>query len=132
MAPFIKFKAGRVDFDEETKACTPSPVKGEVSISQNEEADSFFNFVWSPRDKTAGEIESDELLVVPGDVTWKHIQSCNTGRVYQLKFLSSGARHLFWMQDRPEDDDKPENLTPKDIEIAGKIENLFKDMEEDE
>ena len=131
----IKFNAGKVQYDEETKRCTPLPHKGLVVIKPSSEDPDFFSFNWSPKaDATVGgTVEKDELLLIPGDVTFKHIQSCNTGRVFALSFLSSQAKHLYWLQDVG-DIDEPNMLTAKDTNIVEQVKELItiKDDEEEE
>ncbi|KAG7881755.1 hypothetical protein KL905_000759 [Ogataea polymorpha] len=125
----LKFKAGKVDYNEETKVYTPNPTKGEIVISQSDEGDEFYLFVWKPRETTVGGVEPEELLVIAGDVTWKKVNSCKTGRVYMLTFLSSGAKNLFWMQEINDDENDPSKETEKDKEIFRKINDLFKESE---
>jgi 26S proteasome regulatory subunit N13 len=51
----IKFNAGKVQYDEETKRCTPLPHKGLVVIKPSSEDPDFFSFNWSPKaDTTVG------------------------------------------------------------------------------
>lgn len=130
MAPILNFKAGKVSLNEETKQCTPSPVKGEISVSLSQESEGFYDFNWKPRDSTTG-VEPEDLLVIPGDVTWKHVGSCDTGRVFKLTFLSSGANSLFWMQDPNDHDDEPGKLSAKDEQISSRINVLFSESDED-
>ncbi|KAH3668134.1 hypothetical protein OGAPHI_001888 [Ogataea philodendri] len=125
----LKFKAGKVDYNEETKVYTPNPVKGEIVISQSDEGDEFYLFVWKPRDNTVSGIDSEELLVIAGDVTWKKVKSCKSGRVYMLTFLSSGAKNLFWMQDINQDENDLSKETDQDKEIYRKINELFQENE---
>lgn len=122
----IKFKAGRVTYDEETNSCTPSPIKGEITIKESEEGPGFYSFAWQSRDKTAGSNNTaEDFLLIAGDVTWKKVKSCKTGRVYMLTFLSSGAKHLFWMQNVSEDEDDLSKDTDKDIKINESIHQIL-------
>lgn len=121
----IKFNAGKVDINEQTGVYTPNPIKGQIVIKESDEGEGFYSFKWSPRDKTAGSIESDELLLIAGDVAWRHVKSCTTGRVYMLLFLSSGAKHMYWLQDPNEDEEHPEKETEKDKETFANINSLF-------
>ena len=93
----IKFNAGKVEYDEETKRCTPLPHKGVISIKPNADDEDFFDFTWSPKANGSGNVEKDELLVIPGDVSFKQVTSCKTGRVFALTFLSSGGKNLYWL-----------------------------------
>lgn len=123
----IKFNAGKVQYNEETKTCTPLPHKGQVTIKASEDEDGFFDFTWSP--KSSSGIEKDELLIIPGDVTFKPVASCKTGRVLALTFLSSGAKNLYWLQDVG-DVDELNKLTTRDTELVESVQNLVAASEE--
>ncbi|AOA61999.1 26S proteasome regulatory subunit [Komagataella phaffii CBS 7435] len=126
----IKFNAGKVKIDEETKLCTPLATRGEIIVQLSAEGEEFYDFKWVPTENTAGEgNQSETFLVIPGDVTWKHVKSCKDGRVFKLTFLSSGAKSLFWMQDDNGNEDDPSELTTKDKEISEKITKLFDEEE---
>lgn len=113
----IRFNAGKVAFDEDTKRCTPLPHKGYITIVPGTDDPDFLQFTWKCKDATAGgAVEPDELVLIPGDVTFKHVKSCTTGRVVALTFLSSGAKHLYWLQDVG-DIDNLALLMPKDEAI---------------
>lgn len=125
----LKFKAGKVDFNEETNLCTPKSVKGQITIRPAEDDESFYDFIWTPLEKSAGgQDEEDELLIIPGDVKWKHVKSCNTGRVFSLSF-TSGAKSFYWLQDGNSNSDDPSELSAKDKEISEKISNLIEEEE---
>lgn len=93
----LRFNAGQVSFNEALQKYIPLPTPGEIIVDNSPEGDGCYSFVWRPRDSTSAETE--ELLVFQGDVVWQKINSCTSGRVYMLAFLSSGAKHLYWMQD---------------------------------
>lgn len=116
----ITFNAGKVQYDEETKKCVPLPHKGTVTIRPSADEEGFYDFVWAP--KLAG-IPKDELLIIPGDATFRAVQSCKTGRVFALTFLSSGAKSLYWLQDVG--DDEPGQMTPKDKELLASVQALL-------
>lgn len=122
MSKTIKFNAGKVQFDEETKKCTPLPHKGQVVIKPLEEEEDFFSFQWTPK-SSLGNVERDDLLIIPGDVTFKHVKLCKTGRVISLTFLSSGAKHLYWLQDVG-DDEQLDHLTTKDERLLLSVQAL--------
>lgn len=121
----LKFKAGKVDFNEDTGIYKPTPIKGEIVLKPSEEGEGFYSLTWRPRERTTTGVESDELLVIAGDVVWRRVNSCKTGRVYMLLFLSSGAKYMYWMQDQNDDEDHPDKETEKDREIFDKINELF-------
>lgn len=93
----LKFNAGKVDYNAELDQYVPLKTPGEITINQSAEGEGCFSFTWKPKNSTSQDIE--ELLVFQGDVVWKKVNSCTSGRVYMLAFLSSGAKHLYWMQD---------------------------------
>ncbi|RMZ91262.1 hypothetical protein DV736_g1483, partial [Chaetothyriales sp. CBS 134916] len=72
--------------------------------------DDFLHFCWRPRSKSLHEPELD-LIMVPSDgqfIPYKGASDrdphpakrATNGRIYLLKFASSPARHLFWLQSR--------------------------------
>lgn len=129
MTKTIRFNAGKVQYNEETKACTPLPHKGQVTIKPSPDEDGFFDFLWAPKSNSG--IEKDELLIIPGDVTFKQVTSCKSGRVVALTFLSSGAKSLYWLQDVG-DDDKLDQLTEKDKELLASVQELVATEEDKE
>ncbi|GME73472.1 unnamed protein product [Ambrosiozyma monospora] len=146
----LKFKAGRVNYNEQTNVYTPSPIKGEITIKPSDEAEGegFYNFTWAPRESvntasstpgvTEADSEPEELLVIAGDVTWKRVKSCKTGRVYMLTFISSGAKNLFWLQEPNGEDEEDNNgaglskESARDKEIFDEITKLFAEPEGDD
>ncbi|EMG46921.1 hypothetical protein G210_2813 [Candida maltosa Xu316] len=131
----LKFHAGKIQYDEETNRCTPLPHKGVISIKPSAEEPEFLDFTWTPKSDqtqaTPGTIEKDEFLLIPGDVTIKHIKSCSTGRVFALTFLSSGAKYLYWLQDVG-DIDQLDKLTEKDQKLIQDIVDMISINEEEE
>ncbi|XYA02047.1 hypothetical protein QA089_004612 [Meyerozyma guilliermondii] len=117
----VKFNAGKVQYDETTHKCTPLPHKGVISIKVNSDEEGFYDFTWTPKSSNG---ERDELLIIPGDVSFKPVKSCTTGRVVALTFLSSGAKNLYWFQDVG-DDEQLNSFTTKDDEIIRKINELI-------
>lgn len=117
----VKFNAGKVQYDDSTHECKPLPQKGVISIKVNADDESFYDFTWTPKNSN---VEPDELLVIPGDVSFKQVKSCTTGRVVALTFLSSGAKNLYWFQDVG-DDDELNKFTEKDQQIVCKINKLI-------
>lgn len=128
MSTTIKFNAGKVQFDEVTKKCTPLPHKGQVTINPSSTESGFYDFEWSP--KSLG-LSKDQLLIIPGDVTLKPVVLCKSGRVMALTFLSSGAKYLYWLQDVG-DDDNLNKFTEKDNKILTSVSELLSYEESDE
>ncbi|CCE40669.1 Proteasome complex subunit Rpn13 ubiquitin receptor family protein [Candida parapsilosis] len=133
----LKFHAGKVQYNEDTNRCTPLPYEGVISIKPSAEEPDFLDFTWTPKqDQTqqingTQQVEKDELLLIPGDVTIKTIKSCNTGRVFAFTFLSSGAKYLYWLQDVGDVDDLGK-LTEKDNKLIQSISSLISLGDDDE
>lgn len=129
----LKFNAGKVAYDAEADQYIPAKTPGQIIIDQSPEGEGCFSFTWKPKSSTSQDIE--ELLVFQGDVIWKKVNSCTSGRVYMLAFLSSGAKHLYWMQDVNDvgagEDDSDEVLSTdskNDIEVSSQIRTLLCDV----
>ncbi|GEQ68898.1 hypothetical protein JCM33374_g2567 [Metschnikowia sp. JCM 33374] len=129
MTKTIKFNAGKVQYDDETKRCTPLPHKGVVTISPSAEDEGFFDFLWTPESDSG--LQKDELLLIPGDMTFKPVKSCKTGRVVALTFLSSGDKSLYWLQDVGDDEDL-DKWTAKDEQLVRDFQALIAPVDEDE
>jgi 26S proteasome regulatory subunit N13 len=132
--PLIQFKAGRVEYDENTREATPKRGQGTIKVAKNPDDPMLFSFVWEPRGShrtVAGPDERDELLLFPGDAQWVHLKQCTTGRVFALKFKSSSQKHLFWMQS-PNGGDGVNGLSAEDVRIAEDLQKLFDEVPEDE
>lgn len=100
MSELIKFKAGRVQYDEETGQATPLRGQGNVILKRSSDDDSLLAIQWRPRAAYGQSLQpTEELMVLPGDVTFEHIKECKTGRVISLRFESSGRREMYWLQD---------------------------------
>lgn len=122
----IKFHAGKIDYDSETKNCISLPHKGSIIISNSIEDPNFLQFSWTPKLNFTiiNKLKKDNFLLIPGDVLFTHVKSCKTGRVFCLTFLSSGSKHFYWLQDIGDSDD-PSKLTENDLKILNKIQNLL-------
>lgn len=129
MTKTIRFNAGKVQYDDETKKCTPLPHKGVVTVAPSEEDEGFFDFLWTP--KSGSGLEKDELLLIPGDMTFKRVASCKTGRVVALTFLSSGDKSLYWLQDVG-DIEELDQWTAKDQELVSAVQALITPVDEDD
>lgn len=124
MSKTIKFKAGKIQYDEESKKCTPIAGQGQVVIKPLPEEEGFYSFSWEPTSEESKHLEKDDLLIIPGDATFKHVKSCKDGRVVALTFLSSGAKNLYWLQNKPSVDGL-DLLTDKDKEVLSSVQQLL-------
>ena len=105
---------------------TADPAKGSIELYRD--ADQMMYFVW--RNRTTNAVSpNDELVVVPGDYTWKRVHQCksvfyfapllstsfaytrcSTGRVFLLSFY--GDKRFFWMQEPNANKDAECALSP--------------------
>ncbi|KAL8644528.1 MAG: hypothetical protein Q9226_007717 [Calogaya cf. arnoldii] len=107
-APMITFKAGICDFDTSSNPpkVIPKPTPGWIYLYEGQD-DELVHFCWRPRSASLRDSELD-LVMVPGDGSFKPYQpkqgsnkkSPTNGRIFLLKFQSSSARHLFWLQSK--------------------------------
>ncbi|KAG2009862.1 hypothetical protein CC2G_012739 [Coprinopsis cinerea AmutBmut pab1-1] len=88
----LAFKAGRAFRREGTKFVDADATKGAIILSNGE--DGLLHFIW--KNRITNEV-ADDLILFPGDATFSKVTESN-GRVWVLKFESSGSRHFFWMQ----------------------------------
>lgn len=131
-AIIVKFRAGLAEFNEDSKLCTPNPLKGEVVVKPSEEAEGFYDFQWKPIEHAANnKTEPIELILIPGETKWTHIQSSKNGRVFSLLF-SSGEKYFFWLQDKVDDGSPLNQLSENDKQVAKKIDDVLKVEEEEE
>jgi len=105
--PLLEFRAGKMNFSDQSKKVTPDKRKGLVQITQS--VDGLIHFVW--KDRTTGQTEQD-LIIFPEEATFKHVKQCSSGRVYLLEFKTTSRKLFFWMQE-PSD--------AKDEEHANKV-----------
>lgn len=99
----ITFKAGRCNLAG--KKVTPDPQPGYIYVFVE---DDLPQFCWRPRNQPASE-PSLQLVALPGDVDFEpllkeygteNLHSPTNGRVYVLKFASSGERLYFYLQSK--------------------------------
>lgn len=126
----LRVNAGKVVFNEATETYTPLAGPGEIVVDHSPEGEGCYSFSWKPRNSTAA--DCDELLVFEGDVVWQKVNSCTSGRVYMLAFLSSGAKHLYWMQDvndqgagEDDDDEALSTASKRDLEVEAQMKALL-------
>ena len=94
------------------------------------------HFCWRERSKDVSDPELD-LITFPGDVKFVPYtpkadkpSSKTSGRIVALKFESSSARHLFWLQSKPETDDKSK-FSERDNKICKIVDAILQGEEVD-
>ena len=99
--PLITFKAGRCDATSRT--VKPLPTPGYLYLYSE---DDLIHLCWRQRSAPSTSPEVD-LITIPGDATFtplvkesgaEDVRSPTNGRVFVLKFSSSGEKQYFWMQ----------------------------------
>lgn len=130
MSTLFEFRAGRVDFNEETGEATPLRSRGKLVLKPSSEDDSLRAIQWQPRDGFQNTASDEELMVLPGDVEFTPVYECETGRIISMKFLSSGHRKLFWIQTPPAGD--LNEWSAADKELLEKLNELSNEEPEDE
>ena len=99
--PLFTFKAGRCDVNG--RKIIPVQTPGYVYLYSE---DDLIHLCWRPRSAPATEPEID-LITIPGDATFtplvkepgaEDVRSPTNGRVFVLRFSSSGEKQYFWMQ----------------------------------
>ena len=100
-APLITFKTGKCTTSG--KKITPVPTPGFLYLYSE---DDLIHLCWRPRQNAATDPDID-LITIPGDATFtplvkepgaEDVRSPTNGRVFVLKFSSSGEKQYFWMQ----------------------------------
>lgn len=144
-APLITFKAGRCDLSG--RKVTPVPTPGYLYLTQGDDED-FMHLCWRPRSAPASEPELD-LLMITGDASFHplvkeqgtdDLHSPTNGRIFALRFQSSGERHFFWMQSKSQHTEGKESwfsardqrlgqivdllINGEDVDVAGELEEL--------
>ena len=105
--PLITFKAGRCGPSPSPRKIKPLPTPGYLYLYRGDE-DDLVHLCWRPRNLPSTSPEID-LITIPGDATFtplvkehgaEDVRSPTNGRVFVLKFSSSGEKQYFWMQAR--------------------------------
>lgn len=124
------FKAGRVDYNDTNGEATPVRGQGKVVLQRSSEDPSLLAILWKPRSSYLRAQPTEQLMILPGDVEFEHVKECTTGRVISMKFMSSGKRTLYWLQDPPQGD--LDQMSTSDQEILDKLRELSNTSFDDE
>ncbi|KAI4247303.1 MAG: hypothetical protein LQ352_006192 [Teloschistes flavicans] len=134
ISPIITFKAGICDFDASSNppkiAAKPTP--GYLFLYEAQE-DELLHFCWRPRGASIRDPDLD-LVMFPGDGSFKPHQtgdgdskkSPTNGRIFTLKFSSSSARHLFWLQSKSQHEQGDDSwFSPRDLKLGEIVDQLL-------
>lgn len=122
--PLITFKAGQCD--KVGNKIKPIPTPGYLYLFND---DGLLHFCWRPRSAPSTEPEID-LLMFPGDGTFspvlkeqgaEDLHSPTNGRIYRLKFSSSGEKRYFWMQSKSQHKDGSESWFSQRDQRCGQV-----------
>ena len=132
-APLITFKAGRCDASG--RKVTPINTPGYLYLYSEDE---LIHLCWRPRSAPATDPDLD-LITIPGDATFTplvkesgadDVRSPTNGRIFVLKFSSSGEKQYFWMQARSQHKDGDANWFSQRDQRLGQIVDLLLSGEE--
>ncbi|KAL8997236.1 MAG: hypothetical protein Q9169_003429 [Polycauliona sp. 2 TL-2023] len=133
-APIITFKAGICEFDNSSNPpkVAPKPTQGFLYLYEGQD-DELVHFCWRPRSASLQNPELD-LVMVPSDGSFKPYQSSQgsakksptNGRIFLLKFQSSSARHLFWLQSKSQHAQGEVGwFSPRDLKLGEIVDQLL-------
>lgn len=105
----VEFRAGKMKLTGST--VTADTRKGLIYMKQD---DRLMHFYW--KDRNSGDVV-DDLILFPGEVEFKRVAQCTTGRVYLLKFRDRPDRKYFYWMQEPKDS--------KDEELQKKVNDLI-------
>eukprot|EP01016_Furgasonia_blochmanni_P044334 TRINITY_DN6153_c0_g2_i1.p1 TRINITY_DN6153_c0_g2~~TRINITY_DN6153_c0_g2_i1.p1 ORF type:complete len:255 (-),score=60.30 TRINITY_DN6153_c0_g2_i1:295-1059(-) len=106
----VEFKAGKMDFNSETKMVTPDTRKGKVRVFHNTSDEKHFQWI----DENTNKEEMD-LYVFANDAKYARVGKAQ-GRVFLLSFKDNEDKYFFWMQETDES---------KDEEICTKVNGII-------
>ncbi|XP_016961468.1 proteasomal ubiquitin receptor ADRM1 homolog [Drosophila biarmipes] len=95
----LQYKVGRMILLG--KMIEPDDRKGLLFVRRSA-GDNQVHIHWM--DRRTGTVELD-IPATPGDLEFRRIDQCKTGRVYALKYTRSTQRYFFWMQEPQADRD---------------------------
>ncbi|KAK3720379.1 hypothetical protein LTR37_003790 [Vermiconidia calcicola] len=126
--PLFTFKAGRCDTNG--RKVLPIQTPGYIYLYSE---DDLIHLCWRPRSAPAAEPEID-LITIPGDATFtplvkeagaEDVRSPTNGRVFALKFSSSGEKQYFWMQSKSQHKDGDASWFSQRDQRLGQIVDLL-------
>lgn len=110
----------------------PKPTPGYIYLYEEDE---LIQFCWRPRSAPMSDPQL-QLSMVPEDGQFRPFtakdapsettKSPTNGRIYVLKFQSSSARHLFWLQSRSQHPDgDPSWFSERDLRLGTIVDKLL-------
>lgn len=117
----------------------PKPTPGYIYLFEEDE---LIQFCWRPRSAPMSSPEL-KLSMVPADGRFvpyqgkdasaaTSTQSPTNGRIFVLKFQSSSARHLFWLQSKSQhSQNDPSWFSPRDLRLGTIVDRLLQGEEVD-
>ncbi|KAI4145888.1 MAG: hypothetical protein LQ340_006130 [Diploschistes diacapsis] len=134
-APVITFKAGICEVDDSSRPYKVRP-KAEPGYLYIYKEDDLPHFCWRPRSAPLSDPTLD-LIMFPGDGTFKPFEEKTSdgkplvnGRIYVLRFSSSSARHLFWLQSKTQHaNGDPSWFSPRDHKLGEIVNQLLQGEE---
>jgi len=114
---------------------SPQPTPGYIYIYVE---DDLPHFCWRPRTVSSTRPTVD-LIMLPGDGNFKPYEAKDSGsnpptngRICVLKFSSSSARHLFWLQSKSQHPSgNPSYFSPRDLKLVQIVDKLIQGEEVD-
>ncbi|KAK2465227.1 hypothetical protein APHAL10511_002581 [Amanita phalloides] len=111
----LAFKAGRALRRSGSNVIVPNPTKGAIMLTRGD--DELLHFIW--KNRINDQIEED-LILFPTDASFERVPQASSGRIYVLRFSSSGQQHFFWMQDAS---------SARDEEFVNNVNGLLQDVD---
>ncbi|KAL8697594.1 MAG: hypothetical protein Q9224_002236 [Gallowayella concinna] len=135
VVPIITFKAGKCEFDASFNPpkIIPKPTPGYLYLYEGAE-DELIHFCWRPRSASLRDPDNLDLVMVPSDGSFKPYQTAQgdakksptDGRIFLLKFQSSSARHLFWLQSKTQHAQGDLGwFSPRDLKLGEIVDQLL-------
>lgn len=96
------------------------------------------HFCWRPRNKPMTDEDNLDLTMFPTDGSFQPYEyttndqptAKTNGRIFALKFSSSSARHLFWLQSKPQSANGDASwFSPRDLKIGQIVHALLQGEE---